>query len=131
MGFNHLARTGEGRSNPFYLGCGSGSGSAPPPTRPFALRPEGHQLASPTSSAIAGTMIVRTTKVSSRTPNETAKPRWSRKVTGSEASTAKVPARMIPALVITGPVAASARTTASRVGRSCASSRTRLIRKML
>ena len=43
------------------------------------------------------------------------KPRSKVKVTGRVISTEKVPARMIPALVITGPVAASARSMPSRV----------------
>ena len=53
------------------------------------------------------------------------------KVTGSVISTENVPARMIPALVITGPVAASARSVPSRVPWSRASSRTRLMRKIV
>ena len=52
-------------------------------------------------------------------------------VTGSVISTEKVPARMIPALVITGPVAASARSIPSRVPKRRASSRTRAIRKIV
>ncbi len=52
-------------------------------------------------------------------------------VTGSVISTENVPARMTPALVITGPVAASARSMPSRVPHLRASSRTRLIRKIV
>ena len=59
------------------------------------------------------------------------KPRSKVKVTGRVISTEKVPARMIPALVITGPVAASARSMPSRVPWCRASSRTRLIRKIV
>ena len=76
-------------------------------------------------------MIVRTMKVSSRIPSATMKPRSKVKVTGSVISTEKVPARMIPALVITGPVAASARSMPSRVPWRRASSRTRAIRKIV
>ena len=59
------------------------------------------------------------------------KPMLNANVTGSVISTEKVPARMIPALVITGPVAASARSIPSRVPWWRASSRTRLIRKIV
>jgi hypothetical protein len=76
-------------------------------------------------------MIVRTTNVSSRIPTATRKPRLKVKVTGSVISTENVPARMTPALVITGPVAASARSMPSRVPQRRASSRTRLIRKIV
>ena len=59
------------------------------------------------------------------------KPRLKVNVTGSVISTEKVPARMTPALVITGPVAVSARNVPSRVPCARASSRTRLIRKIV
>ena len=52
-------------------------------------------------------------------------------MTGSVISTEKVPARIIPALVITGPGGASARSMPSRVPWRRASSRTRLIRKIV
>ena len=52
-------------------------------------------------------------------------------VTGRVISTENVPARMIPALVITGPVAARARSIPSLVPHRRASSRTRLIRKIV
>ena len=59
------------------------------------------------------------------------KPRSNVNVTGRVISTENVPARMTPALVITGPVAASARSMPSRVPCARASSRTRLIRKIV
>ena len=92
---------------------------------------DGHQILSPISSTAAGTMIVRTMNVSSRIPSATMKPRSNVNVTGSVIRTEKVPARMIPALVITGPVAASARSIPSRVPWRRASSRTRAIRKIV
>ena len=46
-------------------------------------------------------------------------------------STENVPARIMPALVITGPVAASARSMPSRVPCLRASSRARLIKKIV
>jgi len=80
---------------------------------------------------IAGTMMVRTTNVSSRMPAATMNPRSNTNVIGSVISTENVPARMIPALVMTGPVAASATSVPSRAPRRRASSRTRLIRKIV
>ena len=59
------------------------------------------------------------------------KPMLKANVTGRVISTEKVPARMTPALVMTGPVAASARSMPSRVPYVRASSRTRLIRKIV
>ena len=76
-------------------------------------------------------MIVRTMKVSSRMPTATMKPMLKVNVIGSVISTENVPARIRPALVITGPVAARARSTPSRVPCMAASSRTRLIRKIV
>ena len=69
--------------------------------------------------------------VSSRIPTATMKPMLNTNVIGSVSSTENVPARMMPALVITGPVAASARSIPSRVPCVRASSRTRLIRKIV
>ena len=59
------------------------------------------------------------------------KPMSNANVTGSVISTENVPARITPALVITGPVALSARSVPSRVPKRRASSRTRLIRKIV
>ena len=69
--------------------------------------------------------------VSMSTPSATAKPISTSSQIGSTASTQNVPARTRPALVITGPVATSARSIPSSVPCCSASSRTRLIRKML
>ena len=81
-----------------------------------AFRPlsalDGHQLRSPKSQVSAGTQIERTRNVSSSTPSATAKPIRLRSQLGMIVSTAKVPARIRPALVITGPVAATALTRA-------------------
>ncbi len=76
-------------------------------------------------------MIVRTTNVSSRIPTATMNPMLKMNQTGSVISTENVPARMIPALVITGPVAPSARSMPSRVPCRRDSSRTRLMRKIV
>ena len=93
-------------------GAGCRSGSASTSFSPSARQPpsgvDGHQTLSPINSTAAGTMIVRTTKVSSRMPTATMKPRSNANVTGSVISTEKVPARISPALVITGPVITSA-----------------------
>ena len=72
-----------------------------------------------------------TTRVSSSTPNATAKPSSARKVTGSVASAAKVPASTKPAEVMTPPVADSPVSAPRRGPCLPASSRTRVIRKML
>jgi len=76
-------------------------------------------------------MIVRTTKVSSRMPSATMKPMLKMNVAGSVIRIENVPARITPALVMTGPVAPSATSTPSRVPCRRASSRTRLIRKIV
>ena len=83
------------------------------------------------SNTSAGTSTERTTKVSRRTPKAMMKPISVRKMSGSEASTLKVPASTIPAEVITPPVTAKPRSIPGRVPWRCASSRTRAIRKML
>ncbi len=88
-------------------------------------------MRSPISSTAAGTMIVLTTKVSSRMPSATRNPMLKMNQAGSVISTENVPARMMPALVITGPVAPSARSIPSRVPWWRASWRTRLIRKIV
>ena len=80
---------------------------------------------------IAGTSMLRTMKVSTSTPKDTTVPSSSRMSIGSMASTAKVPARMMPALVITGPVVTRARSAPRLVPIRLASSRTRSMRKML
>jgi hypothetical protein len=64
-------------------------------------------------------------------PTATMKPMLNVNVTGSDISTENVPARISPALVITGPVAARARSMPSRVPCVRASSRTRPIRKIV
>ena len=98
--------------------------------RPAAV--DGHQIRSPSSSTAAGTMIVRTMNVSSRIPSATMKPRSKVNVTGSVISTEKVPARMMPgARDHRARWRASARSMPSRVPWRRASSRTRLIRKIV
>ena len=81
---------------------------------------------------IAGISRARTTKVSRRTPIATVAPIWISSSSGSRVSVAKVPARIRPAPVTTPPVATSARSVPSRGAvDAAASSRTRVIRKML
>ena len=92
---------------------------------------EGHQVRSPSSNVSAGTRIDRTTRVSRSTPSATVIPSCVRATRGSTASTENVPARTIPAEVITPPVTASPLSIASRVVSVRASSRTRAMRKML
>jgi len=79
----------------------------------------------------AVTSTERTTIVSSSTPNATAKPSSVRNVTGRVPSTANVPASTKPAEVITPPVAARPASAPVRGPWCRASSRTRVIRKML
>lgn len=79
----------------------------------------------------AGTSSERTTRVSSSTPKDTRKASWARNRIGSTDRAAKVAARTMPAELITPPVAASARSVAVRGSYRAASSRTRVIRKML
>ena len=64
-------------------------------------------------------------------PNATAKPSSVKNVAGMVASTANVPASTQPAEVITPPVAAMPTIAPCRASRLIASSRTRVIRKML
>jgi hypothetical protein len=94
-------------------------------------RREGHQVLRPTSSTSAGTSTDRTTNVSSSTPKAIVKPIWVMTTSGSTARMLKVPARTIPADVITVPVTARARIVPSRVPCRNVSSRARAIRKML
>ena len=77
--------------------------------RPPTANRRGHQNPSPSRTAIAGTSTVRTRSVSSRTPIPITTPSWASTTRGSTPSTAKTAASRIPALVITPPVAASAR----------------------
>src|SRR5450756_957977 len=79
----------------------------------------------------AGTSTERTTSVSSSTPKATTKPTSAKATRGSTPSTENVPASTMPAEVITPPVTASPRSIPRRVPSTAASSRTRLIRKML
>ena len=67
---------------------------------------------------MAGTRVVRTTNVSSSTPNATAKPIWSRPRRLPLIMLAKVPAMMMPAEVMMPPVRAKrlARAVAGAVG---------------
>jgi hypothetical protein len=80
---------------------------------------------------IAGINSERTMKVSSRTPIATVAPIWTSCSRGSRVRVAKVPARIRPAPVITAPVSSSAISIPSRVPWATASSRARVIRKML
>jgi len=91
----------------------------------------GHHTHRPRSRFSAVTSTERTTMVSSSTPNATAKPSSVRNVTGRVPSTAKVPASTAPAAVITPPVADRPVSAPVRAPWRLASSRTRVIRKML
>jgi hypothetical protein len=91
----------------------------------------GHHTQRPRSRFSAVTSTDRTTIVSSSTPNATAKPSSARNVIGSVLSAAKVPASTQPAEVMTPPVAASPVSAPCRGPCRPASSRTRVIRKML
>ena len=73
----------------------------------------------------------RTTRVSRSTPNATAKPISANATRGSVPSTANVPASTSPADVITPPVAARPTSEPRWCPRRTASSRTRVMRKML
>ena len=64
---------------------------------------DGHQFHRPTSVTTAGTISVRVMNVSINTPTATAKPSCNRSWSGSVISAENVPARMIPAEVMTGP----------------------------
>ena len=75
----------------------------------------GHQIRGPISVNSAGMTTVRTTKVSSRIPRPTMIPSWVSAIKGSTPSTANTAASTIPALVITAPVADTARTMPPRV----------------
>jgi hypothetical protein len=86
---------------------------------------------SPSERPIEGTRTLRTRKVSRRTPKATTKPISVRKVSGRTPSTEKVPARTMPALVMTPPVTASARRMPCSEPCASVSSRARAIRKML
>ena len=69
---------------------------------------EGHQFHRPTRDTMAGTTSVRVMNVSISTPTATANPSYNRSWSGRVISAEKVPARMIPADGMTGPVRASA-----------------------
>ena len=73
----------------------------------------------------------RTSKVSMSTPTATSIPIWMSMTSGSVASTANVAASTTPAEVITPPVTARPRFVPSTVPCRAASSRTRVIKKML
>ncbi len=80
---------------------------------------------------MAGTTVVRTTNVSSSTPNATANPICKSPRILALIIAANVPAMMIPAEVMMPPVFASATWVPSLVPRFAASSFTRPMRKML
>src|SRR5580693_2552171 len=130
----------------------AGSGAAFGPVRPSAsaLAPtasvpsgagvisifDGHQFHRPSSTTVQGTSTVRTTKVSMMTP--TARPTPTSTIwlppaprPPTTANTANVPARTSPAEVTVVPVTATARETASRKGKWCASSLILVITRML
>ena len=75
----------------------------------------GHQIGRPTSYISAGTRNVRTTSVSSSTPNATANPISARNTSGSTPRTENVAASTTPAEVMTPPVTVSPRRMPRRV----------------
>jgi len=94
-------------------------------------RNAGHQIRGPIRVNSAGMTIVRTTKVSSRMPRPTMMPIWVRKISGSTLSTQNTAASTIPALVMTPPVADTARTIPPRVPYSGVSSLALVTRKIV
>jgi hypothetical protein len=96
---------------------------------------DGHQFHRPSRTAADGTSSVRTTNVSISTPRARPSPMnrsWPPMTAPpARAKTPNVPARMRPAEVTVGPVRPMARTTASRTGRCPASSRIRVMIRML
>jgi hypothetical protein len=85
----------------------------------------------PISVNRAGMITVRTTKVSNRIPRPTMMPTWVRTISGSTPSTQNTAASTTPALVITAPVADTARTMPSLVPCPGVSSRARVTRKIV
>ena len=93
---------------------------------------DGHQFQRRHSTTMAGTISVRTRNVSISTPSAMAVPSsliWV--VAPVTPATPKVAARIRPAEVTVGPVWWQAVRTAARSGDSCASSRIRLMTRML
>ncbi len=76
-------------------------------------------------------MIDRTSSVSSSTPKAMMNPSWIKATKGIRPRMLNVPASTTPALVMTAPVAASARSMPSSLPCRSASSRARATRKML
>ena len=79
--------------------------------RPSAATRTGRRAA----ARAPGTSTVRTTSVSSSTPMQMIVPSWASTTSGSTPRTAKTAASRMPALVMTPPVAVSARSMPSRV----------------
>jgi len=91
---------------------------------------DGHQFALPTRTANAGTVTVRTRKVSSSKPTPMMKPTWTIPMMLPNVRPNMLAAKMMPADVITPPVAPTVRITAVRIPRE-ASSRMRDINSRL
>jgi hypothetical protein len=91
---------------------------------------DGHQLARPTKTARAGTVTVRTRKVSSSNPTPMMNPTCTMPAMLPKVRPNMDAAKMIPADVITPPVAPTVRITAVRIPRD-ASSRIREISSRL
>ena len=87
--------------------------------------------ARPMSVNRAGMMTVRTTKVSSRIPRPTMMPTCVSTINGSTPSTQNTAASTMPALVMTAPVAETARTIPSVVPCDGVSSRALVTRKIV
>src|SRR5271166_4202914 len=91
---------------------------------------DGHQFAGPTSTAMAGTVMVRTRKVSSKSPIPMTKPAWTMVVMLANSRPNIVAAKIRPAEVITPPVEPTVRLTPERMPRGD-SSRIREMSSML
>ena len=89
------------------------------------------KIRGPIDRNAAGTSTVRTSSVSSSTPSATAIPTSATGAFGSRARSANVPARTIPAAVMTPPVTASPRSVPCWMPPVRDSSRMRALRKML
>ncbi len=97
---------------------------------------DGHQFHLPSSTTVEGTSSVRTRKVSMRMPRARPRPMsrtWLAPdpLPAARVSTMNEPASTRPAEVTVVPVTPMALATACRSGRRCASSRMRVITRML
>ena len=114
------------RCRPAVAGAGPSGGC-----RARSSVPDGHQITGPINANNAGMTSVRTTNVSSRIPRPTISPTCVSTISGRTPSTQNTAANTMPALVITPPVADTARTIPSPVPCSAVSSRARVTKKIV